>query len=94
MAKDQALVKHNGHEENKHKRHGDLSRGSAKYNTCLLHVVASQWTRVALNPSQVIKWSTWIPQCFSFLYSLPIARNLHNLEPLALTIDDHKEARK
>ena len=39
MAKDRALVKHNGHKENKHKRHADLSRGSAKYNTCLLHVV-------------------------------------------------------
>jgi hypothetical protein len=55
VAMDRALVKHNGHRENKHKRHGDLSRGSAKYNTCLLHVVASQWTRVALNPSQVIQ---------------------------------------
>jgi hypothetical protein len=53
VAKDRALVKHNSHKENKHKRHGDLSRGSAKYNTCLLHVVASQWTRVAL--SQVIQ---------------------------------------
>jgi hypothetical protein len=31
---------------------------------------------------------------FSFLYSFPFARNLHNLEPLALTIDDHKEAQK
>jgi hypothetical protein len=29
------------------------------------HVVASQWTRVALNPFQVIQWSTWIPQSFS-----------------------------
>jgi hypothetical protein len=42
-------VTHNDHREKKHKRHIDLSRGSAKYNTCLLHVVASQWTRVALN---------------------------------------------
>jgi hypothetical protein len=33
VAKDRALVKHNGHKENKHKRHGDLSHGSAKYNT-------------------------------------------------------------
>jgi hypothetical protein len=41
VAKDRALVKHNSHKENKHKRHGDLSRGSAKYTTCLLHVVAS-----------------------------------------------------
>jgi hypothetical protein len=37
-------VKHNRHSENKHKRHEDLSRSSAKYNTCLFHVVASQWT--------------------------------------------------
>jgi hypothetical protein len=31
VAKDRALVKHNGHKENKHKRHDDLSHGSAKY---------------------------------------------------------------
>jgi hypothetical protein len=55
VAKDRALVKHNSHSENKHKRHDGLSRGSAKYNTCLLHIVASQWTRVALNSSQVIQ---------------------------------------
>jgi hypothetical protein len=55
VAKDQALVKHMGHKENKHNRHDDLSCGSAKYNTCLLHVVVSQWTRVALNPFQVIQ---------------------------------------
>jgi hypothetical protein len=55
VAKDRALVKHDGHKENKHKRHDDLSRGSAKYNTCLLHAVASQWMRVALNPFQVIQ---------------------------------------
>jgi hypothetical protein len=48
-------VKHNGHNKDKHKRHEDLSRGSAKCNTCLLHVVASQRTRVALNSSQVIQ---------------------------------------
>jgi hypothetical protein len=30
------------------------------------HVVASQWTRVALNPFQVIQWSTWIPQFLSY----------------------------
>jgi hypothetical protein len=92
VAKDRALVKHNSHSENKHKRHDGLSRGSAKYNTFLLHVVASQWTRVALNPFQVIQKSTWIPWCFSFFHYIPFARNLHNLEPLALTNDDHKEA--
>jgi hypothetical protein len=29
------------------------------------HVMASQWTRVALNPFHVIQWSTWIPRSFS-----------------------------
>jgi hypothetical protein len=48
-------VKHNRHNKDKHKRHEDLSRGSAKYKTCQLHVVASQRTRVALNSSQVIQ---------------------------------------
>jgi hypothetical protein len=86
-------MKHNSHNENKHKRHDGLSRGLAKYNTCLIHVVASQWTRVALKPFQVIQRSTWIPQCFSFFHYIPFARNLHNLEPLGLKNDDHKEAR-
>jgi hypothetical protein len=35
-----------------------LSRGSAKTNACLLHVVASQWTRVAINPSQAVQRPT------------------------------------
>jgi hypothetical protein len=48
-------MKHRNHKEKQHSRHSGLSRGSAKYKTCLLHVVASQWTRVALNPSQVIQ---------------------------------------
>jgi hypothetical protein len=35
-----------------------LSRGSAKTNACLLHVVASQQTRVAINPSQAVQRPT------------------------------------
>jgi hypothetical protein len=65
--------------------HSGLSRGSAKYNTCLLHVVAPQQTRVAINPSQAVQRPTWIPQCFALLFYIPLARNLHNLESLALT---------
>jgi hypothetical protein len=42
-----------------------LSRGSAKTNACLLHVVVSQWTRVAINPSQAVQRPTWIPRCFA-----------------------------
>jgi hypothetical protein len=49
------------------------------------HVVASQWTRVALNTFQAIQWSTWIPWCFYLWVFFPFARNLHKLEPLALT---------
>jgi hypothetical protein len=41
-----------------HRRHKDLSRGSAKPEMlAYLHVVVSQRTRVALNPSQVIQRS-------------------------------------
>ena len=73
--------------------HSGLSRGSAKTNACLLHVVASQWTRVAINPSQAVQRPTWIPRCFTLPFNIPFARNLHNLEPLALTLEIHKEIR-
>jgi hypothetical protein len=65
-------VKHNGHNENKHKRHDGLSCGSAKYNTCLIHVVASQWTRVALNPFQVIQKIHLNTTVFFFLSLYPV----------------------
>jgi hypothetical protein len=38
-----------------HKRDNDfIPWFNQTSNTCLLHVVVSQWTRVALNPSQTI----------------------------------------
>jgi hypothetical protein len=49
------------------------------------HVVAFQWTRVALNPFRTIQWSTWIPW-LSSLADVSLARNLHKLESLTLTI--------
>jgi hypothetical protein len=51
--------------------HSGLSRGSAKSNTCLVHVVASQRTRVAINPFQAVQWPTWIPRCFAFTLLYP-----------------------
>jgi hypothetical protein len=51
--------------------------------------VASQWTRVALNPFQVIQRSTWIPQ-FSLSQRYPVVRNLHNLESLTPYTNEHK----
>jgi hypothetical protein len=38
-------------------------------NACLLHVVMSQRTRVALNPYHVIQWSTW---AHSLPYTFPL----------------------
>ena len=52
--------------------HSGLSRGSAKSNTCLLHVVASQRTRVAINPFQAVQRPTWIPRCFAFTLLYPV----------------------
>jgi hypothetical protein len=54
MAKKRALANTRYHRKAITRDMVVLSRGSAKYNTCLLHVVASQWTRVALKPFQVI----------------------------------------
>jgi hypothetical protein len=65
------LAKHNNHKEINTERHSGLSRGSAKSNTCLLHVVASQRTRVALNPFQAVQRPTWIPRCFAFVSLYP-----------------------
>jgi hypothetical protein len=49
-------------------------------------------SRIALNPSQVIQRSNLSTTVF-FLSSLfPFARNLHKLEPLALTLFDHKKS--
>jgi hypothetical protein len=52
------------------------------------------WSRIAINPSQVIQWSTLSTTIF-FLSSLfPFVRNLHKLEPLTLlmfiTTKSHK----
>jgi hypothetical protein len=46
-------------------------------------------SRIALNPSQVIQWSTLSTIVFFLCSLFSFARNLHKLEPLALTIFDH-----
>jgi hypothetical protein len=70
--------------EKQHTRHAIFIPWFGQVTLAYFHVVASQWTRVALNPFQVIQWSTWIPRSF-ILSILPFARNLHKLEPLTLT---------
>jgi hypothetical protein len=41
-----------------------------------------RWTRVALNPSQVIQWWTWVPQSSLSQYNFP-HKDLYRLESLA-----------
>jgi hypothetical protein len=47
-----------------HKRHAIFISWFGQVTLAYFDVVASQWTRVALNPFQVIRWSTWIPRFF------------------------------
>jgi hypothetical protein len=51
-------------------------------------------SRIALNPSQVIQWSTLSTTVIFFSSLFPFARNLHKLEPLALTIMITQEEQK
>jgi hypothetical protein len=59
-----ALVNTHNQRENNHKRHTIFIPWFGQVILAYFHVVASQWTRVALNPFQVIQWSTWIPWFF------------------------------
>jgi hypothetical protein len=64
-------------------RSSDLSRGSAN---AYFHVVVTSFGQ-GLH-SIPLKWSNdqlWVPQLSSLVIFLPFARNLHILEPLALT---------
>jgi hypothetical protein len=74
------------HKEIQHKRHSDLSRGSAKYNTCLpprCGVPMDEGCTQPLSSDPMINLNTMTFLC---LYLFSFARNLHKLEPLALTI--------
>jgi hypothetical protein len=48
----------------------DLRKRKAP-NTCLLHLVASQWKRVAFNPSQVIQRSNLSTTVFPYISQYP-----------------------
>jgi hypothetical protein len=64
-------------------RRSDLSRGSS--NAYFYIVVTSFGQGLHSIP---LKWSNdqlWVPQVSSLVIFLPFARNLHRLEPLALT---------
>jgi hypothetical protein len=74
----------NNHKK-QHTRHAIFILWFGQVTLAYFHVVAYQWTRVALNPFQAIQWSTWIPRCFYLWVLFLFARNLHKWEPLALT---------
>jgi hypothetical protein len=81
-----ALANKNNHREKQHKRQGVLSRGSAKYNICLLPrcgVPMDEGCTQPLSSDPMINLNTTV---FLFSVLLLFARNLHKLEPLALTI--------
>src|SRR5688572_1144106 len=68
------------------RRHSGLSRGSAKYKylpTPRCGVPTDESCTQLLSSDPMINLNTTV-LCFSFL--IPFARNLHNLEPLALTL--------
>jgi hypothetical protein len=51
----QALANRNNHREEQHKRHTIFIPWFGQVTLAYFHVVASQWTSVALNPFQVIQ---------------------------------------
>jgi hypothetical protein len=54
-------------------------------------VVASQWTRVAHDPFQVIQWSTWIPRLY-FLISFPVCEESPQVGASRPYNKDHNES--
>jgi hypothetical protein len=51
---ERALANTSNHGEEQHKRHAIFIPWFGQVTLAYFHVVASQWTRVALNPFQVI----------------------------------------
>jgi hypothetical protein len=93
VAIERALANHNNHRERQHKRHSGLSRGSAKYNTCLpprCGVPMDEGCTQPLSSDPMINLNTTV---FFLIVFFPFARNLHKLEPLALTRLITKKAR-
>ena len=93
MAKEKILHNTTITENSTQRRHGDLSRGSAKYKTCLLPrcgVPTDEGCNQPLSSGPKTYLNTTV---FAFLFYISFARNLHKLESLALTLKIHKEAR-
>jgi hypothetical protein len=85
VAIERALLNHNNHREGQHKRHSGLSRGSAKYNTCLpprCGVPMDEGYTQPLSSDPMINLNTTV---FFLIVFFPFVRNLHKLDPLALT---------
>jgi hypothetical protein len=88
-----ALANHNDHRERQHKRHNGLSHGSAKYNTSLpprCGVPMDEGCTQPLSSDPMINLNTTV---FFLIVFFSFARNLHKLDPLALTRLFTKKAR-
>jgi hypothetical protein len=85
------LLRTQTNKESNHKRHAIFILWFSQVKLVYFHVVASQWTRVALNPFQVIQWSTWIPRLFSLVFS-PVCEESPQLGASRPYNDDHKRS--
>jgi hypothetical protein len=89
VAIDQALVSHNNHTEKQSQETRELSRGSAKYNTCLLPrcgVPMDEGCTQPLSSDPMINLNTTV---FFFLILSPVLRGISttwSLSPLQLMI--------
>jgi hypothetical protein len=95
VAIERALANHNNQTERQSQETRELSRGSAKYNTCLLPrcgVLMDEGCTQPLSSDPLINLNTTM---FFFLILSPVREESPQLgASLALTIDDHKEAQK
>jgi hypothetical protein len=78
-------------QKKQHKWHAIFIPWFGQVTLAYFHVVASQWTRVALNPFQVIWWSTWIPWSFP-VESYPVCKESPQLRASRPYNDDHKRS--
>jgi hypothetical protein len=92
VAIERALASHNNHTEKQSQETRELSCGSAKYNTCQLPrcgVPMDEGGTQPLSSDPMINLNTTV---FFFLILSSVCEESPHLEPLALTIDDFKEA--
>jgi hypothetical protein len=92
VAREESLTKHNNQQEINH-RDGTVVilwfGQDQRLSTPRCGVPTDEGCNQPLSSGPKTHLNTTV---FCLLFSIPFARNLHNLEPLALTLEIHKEA--